>query len=141
MIMGQRFLLAVLFGCAAGGACPASAGDDCCPSERCRPACKPRRHCCLCPPEAPRGEVAFAIPGVVRDGAALRVSDTSVETALRRAAALELRAEADLKGDAACDKTCEERLDKLESDVKEMKTLMGRMSVAVEKLAKREPGQ
>ncbi len=100
----------------------------------CKECSRPKRHCCLFAPEAPRGEVAFALPGVVRDGQAFRVSEESFSRAIRQAAAESAKA----PESAVMDSTIDGRLTKLENDVKKMQDLMDRMAIAVERLAEQK---
>lgn len=104
------------------------------PPAACEACCRPKRHSCLCPPEAPRGEVAFALPAVAREGHALRLTEDAVERALQKAG-IETAKAAELKESAAGQGTVDERLTKLEGDVGAMKNLMDRLAVAVEHLA------
>ena len=60
--------------------CGSSCGScrSCCSQPCCSPCCKEepeRKHCCLLPERAPRARVAISIPGVLRRGAALPISE------------------------------------------------------------------
>lgn len=109
---------------------------DCCQQTcpQCPPeCCKPKRHCCLLPPDAPDAEVGFAIPGVVRPGQAVQVSGTAMRDAVREAAVRDFKKKSAEAG--AVGKSSEERLDDLEQDMKQVKVLMEKLTVAVDKLA------
>ncbi len=105
------------------------------PAQQCEPCCKPKKTCCLLPPEAPDVEVGFAIPGVVRPGQAVRVSESSMRRAVQEAAVSELKQTSSNRESGTVGKTNDERLDVLEKDVQEMKGLMKRLTVAVDRLA------
>lgn len=117
---------------------------DCCQESLppCPPeCCKPKRHCCLLPPDAPEGEVGFAIPGVVRPGQAIQVSETAMRHAVREAAVRDLKKSAEAVG---VGKSSDDRLDDLEKDMKQVKVLMEKLTVAVDRLADNQlkgPGQ
>jgi hypothetical protein len=113
----------------------ASAGvfskKDACECEECG---KPKKKCCFkAPPAAPEAGVAFAIPGVVRSGQAVRVNEADVRRAVREAAARQVEREAGER--PAAEKSTEDRLNALESDVQQLRDLMERLTVAVDKLA------
>lgn len=106
--------------------------DKCqCPTEQ--ECCRPKHKCCLCPPEAPRGEVAFAIPGVVRSGQAVPISDSAARRGIHEAAAREFRQTT--RG--VDDSSLEERIDKLEKDVARLGDATNRLSAVVESLDRR----
>ena len=124
---------------------PASAGfglfgcgkKDCCQAEspqcNCDNKCsKPKRHCCLCPPEAPEAEIGFAQGGVIRPGNAVRVNEASMARAVREAAARDLKASPE---SAAAEKSTEDRLNAIETNVSKMANQIDRLTIAVEKLA------
>lgn len=110
--------------------------ETCCtgPSE----CCQPKRSSCLHPQEAPRGDVAFAIPGVVRSGQAVQVSDEAVRRGLNDAAAREFRRTDNGSGSRGLE---DDRLDKLEKDVEKLTELTNRLTVVVEKLDRKVSGQ
>lgn len=109
------------FGCFKQEKCQCAADQEC---------CRPKHKSCLCPPEAPRGEVAFAIPGVVRSGQAVPVSDNAARRGIHEAAAREFR-----QNSRAFDEpSVEERLDKLEKDVARLGDATNRLSTVVENL-------
>jgi hypothetical protein len=108
--------------------------------QTCDPCCKPKKPCCLLPPEAPDVEVGFAIPGVVRPGQAVRVSESSMRKAVQNAAVSDFKRESGTESGSE-DKSSEERLDALEKDVREMKGLMKRLTVAVDRLAEPRPAK
>ncbi len=93
-----------LFGCFKQEKC------QCKPDENC---CRAKHKCCLCPSEAPRGEVAFPIPGVVRSGQAVSISEAAARRGFQEAAARELRQ----SSRGVDEPSVEDRLDKLEKDV------------------------
>jgi hypothetical protein len=119
--------LAILSAIAGMGVATAEAGcisffkrakcDTCQQQEEC---CQPKRKCCfLHPQDAPRGEIASAIPAVFRPGQAVQVSDSAVRRGIQAEAARELQA-----GDGA---GVDDRIGRLEKD-------LNRLSVIVEKL-------
>lgn len=109
------------------------AGHKCgcrqCSEETCRESCWDR----WCKP-APRAELAFAIPGVLREGQAIPVPAAVVERAVRESAAR------DLVGPEAekIQKACDERIQTLQKEVEQLKLLMDRLSIAVATLAEVE---
>ena len=109
--------------------------ESCCtsPSE----CCQPKRSCCFHPQEAPRGDIAFAIPGVVRSGQAVQVSDEVVRRGIHEAAAREFRRTDAASGSRGLE---EDRLDKLEKDVEKLAELTNRLTVVVEKLDRKVEG-
>lgn len=137
MRTGFRYCLPLLLAASAFGTHSVLAGGHC--RDKCEPCCKPRKQHCFAPSEAPRAEVAFAIPGVVREGTAMRLSEAALQRGIRKAAAHEVKAEAE--ADLEADKSVEERLTKLEDDVREMKDLMKSMSKTVERLANALPAK
>lgn len=131
---------------------PASAGffcfgtkpsgqQECAPCQSCEPCCKPKKSCCLFPPEAPDVEVGFAIPGVVRPGQAVRVSESSMRRAVQNAAVSDFKKTESSTESNSVGKSSDERLDDLEKDVREMKGLMKRLTVAVDRLAESQPAK
>ena len=131
---------------------PASAGffcfgkkpsgqQECAPCQSCEPCCKPKKSCCLFPPEAPDVEVGFAIPGVVRPGQAVRVSESSMRRAVQNAAVSDFKKTESATESDSVGKSSDERLDDLEKDVREMKGLMKRLTVAVDRLAESQPAK
>lgn len=85
------------------------------------------------PADAPRGEVAFAVPGVVRAGQAVPVSDEAVRRGLSDSATREFR--------AAGERSVDERLDQLEEDMKRLTELTGRLTTVVESLDRKVGGR
>jgi hypothetical protein len=123
---------------------PASAGlfgcgkKQCCQDEYCRghdKCCKPKRHCCLCPPEAPEAEIGFAQPGVIRPGQAVPVREASLRRAIQEAAVLDLKRETEA---APLDATSEGRLKTLEENVEQITSRLDRLTRAVEALAEKQ---
>lgn len=97
--------------------CKRAKCDSCTQQEEC---CQPKRKCGLLhPQDAPRGEIASAIPAVFRSGQAVQVSDTALRRAFQTEAARDLQA-----GDGA---GADDRIGRLEKD-------LNRLSVIVEKL-------
>jgi hypothetical protein len=133
--------LAVATMCGAGWS-PACAGvfskkDNCdCHEARCEECGRPKKRC-FGPPPAPEAGVAFAIPGVVRTGQAVRVNESEVRRALQEAAARQVDREAGERPRSA--RSTEERLEALEGDVQQLKGLMERLTIAVDKLADELP--
>ncbi len=114
---------------------------DCCETDsgRCdcqEKCCKPKKRCCLFPPDAPEAEIGFAQPGVVRPGQAVPVTEASMRRAVRDAAVQDLKQKA--PESAAADKNNETRLDDLEKKVEQINTRLDRLSIAVEKLAEKQ---
>lgn len=134
----MRATLGIVVGCvlASPSATPVSAGlfgkKEACPYCE-RPCCRPE------PPkekkykDAPRGPVAFPVGGIVREGSALGVDDESIREALEESVAKRRLA----KDEAArpVDMTTVQRVERLERDVADLKSMMLRLTVAVEKLA------
>lgn len=83
------------------------------------------------PPDAPDGEVGFAIPGVVRPGQAVPVTEASMRQAVREAAARDLKSTPEA---AVQQKSTEQRLDALEKDVQSIKSLMGKIEFVIDRL-------
>lgn len=107
---------------------PLLAGDRC---DYCEPA-KPKK-LFKGPPAAPEAGIAFAVPAVVTRGQAVRVPESAVRDALKKAASDSAKLES-----AATTKSCEERLDVLEQDVRELKSLMQQLTAAVTELARQQ---
>lgn len=105
------------------------AGDRC---DYCEPV-KPKKFF-KGPPAAPEAGIAFAVPAVVTRGQAVRVPESAVRDAFKKAAA----ESAKLESGTAAAKSCEERLDVLEQDVRELKSLMQQLTEAVTELARRQ---
>jgi hypothetical protein len=82
--------------------------------------------------------VGFAIPGVVRPGQAVRVTEASMRRAAQEAAVRDLKQTESANESGTAGKSNDERLDDLEKDVREMKGLMKRLAVAVDKLAENQ---
>lgn len=137
-----RSVVAVVTGAALVSSA-AIAGEQCnnscrsCCHAKCRPCCALLPHrCCLTPGEPPRGEVAFSVPGVVNDERALRVSEASMERAMKRQAAEDFRRET--AAEDAETGACETRIDQIEADLKELDRRLDRITVALEVLAARQ---
>lgn len=100
------------------------------------PCCRPKRHCCLCPPDAPRGPVSFAVPALATAGTALPINDRDLLRGASLEQARKIRrdetAARALNGEPAL--SDEDRLDKLEKDVEKLTELTSRLTVVVEKL-------
>lgn len=139
--MSRRWtgVLSVLSALAGMGIGTADAGWPCFGKrEKCEPCCtageccQPKRHCCFSPTDAPRGEIAFAIPGVVRSGQAVQVSDEVVRRGIHDAASREFRRLDTANGSRGLSDI--DRLDKLEKDVEKLAEMTTRLTVVVEKL-------
>ena len=114
-----------LFGCKKDCSQPEPSQCNC--DNKC---CKPKKHCCLCPPDAPEGEIGFAQAGVIRPGIAARVN-VNEASLIRPPRNPKANAES-----SAVEKTPEERLSALEADVSKMGVQLDRITTIVEKLAK-----
>lgn len=113
-----------IFGCFKQDKC------QCEPEQEC---CRPKRKCCLRPADPPRGEVAFTIPGVVRSGQAVPISDAAARRGIHEAAAREFR-----QSSRGLDEpSVEDRLDKLEKDVARLGEATSRLATVVENLDKK----
>lgn len=109
---------------------PVFAGDNCnsCQCERCCAEARQIKLPKLKVADPPDAEVAFAIPAVARPGQSMRVSPEALRRGLQESVKKEL-------AESSPGKSAEERLDALEKDVEQMKNLMVKLTLAVEKLA------
>jgi hypothetical protein len=120
-----------LFGCGRRDCCQTESSQCSCENK----CCKPKRHCCFCPPEAPEAEIGFAQPGVIRPGQAVQVREASLRRAIQEAAMVDLKKETEA---APIDKTSEGRLKTLEDNVQQINSRLDRLTRAVETLAEKQ---
>jgi hypothetical protein len=109
----------------------ASGGHACCQPE----PPKEKKHC----KDAPRGPIAFPIGGIVREGSALDVDDESIREALEESVAKKRQVKDEAAGQL--EPTTIQRVERLERDVADLKSMMLRLTVAVEKLADAPAGK
>lgn len=78
--------------------------------------------------DPPDAEVAFAVAAVARPGQSLRISPEAAKRGLQESVKKEL-------AESSPGKSAEQRLDALEKDVDQIKDLMVKLTIAVDKLA------
>ncbi len=92
---------------------------------------KTKKRSCFSPEAAPEAAVAFAVPAVMTRGQAVRVPESAVNQALKKAAAE--AAKAVPESTAVEDKTGE-RLDNLERDVRELRGMLEKLTLVLTSL-------
>jgi len=115
--------------CNAKQTCQCECTSRCQSGCRCK-CCRPKRHCCLCPPDAPDGEIGFAQAAVIRPGPAVRIDQSALNRAVKATLADDVRK----TESASNDKTTEERLAALEDKVNGIDSDLTRLTNAIDKL-------